>query len=280
MQTFLKTQYDLNDPNIVSVIDDLPLWSAPFGLKLLDVVKLRKNINVLDIGSGNGFPIIELSQRLGKTCKVYGIDPWKEAVNRIKLKIKMWNIDNVEIIEGKAEEMPFEDKYFDLIVSNNGINNVENDEKALLEIARVSKVGAQMVVTVNLPDTMIELYEVYENILKKNNKNKEIKKLKEHIFSKRKPLSYTKELIKKVGFKIESVFEDSFNLRFSNGSTMLNHFLIKLAFIDSWKAILEEQDVTPIFNTIEKELNKIVQKRGELILTIPWVCIDCRRFEL
>ncbi|MFQ6084439.1 MAG: class I SAM-dependent methyltransferase, partial [Candidatus Aminicenantia bacterium] len=113
MQTFLKTQYDLNDPNIVSVIDDLPLWSAPFGLKLLDVVKLRKNINVLDIGSGNGFPIIELSQRLGKTCKVYGIDPWKEAVNRIKLKIKMWNIDNVEIIEGKAEEMPFEDKYFD-----------------------------------------------------------------------------------------------------------------------------------------------------------------------
>ncbi|MFQ6083722.1 MAG: class I SAM-dependent methyltransferase, partial [Candidatus Aminicenantia bacterium] len=185
-----------------------------------------------------------------------------------------------EIIEGKAEEMPFEDKYFDLIVSNNGINNVENDEKALLEIARVSKVGAQMVVTVNLPDTMIELYEVYENILKKNNKNKEIKKLKEHIFSKRKPLSYTKELIKKVGFKIESVFEDSFNLRFSNGSTMLNHFLIKLAFIDSWKAILEEQDVTPIFNTIEKELNKIVQKRGELILTIPWVCIDCRRFEL
>ena len=36
MDNYLKTNYDLNDVELVSVIDELPLWSAPFGLRLLD----------------------------------------------------------------------------------------------------------------------------------------------------------------------------------------------------------------------------------------------------
>ncbi len=71
----IESRYDVHDPDVVSAIDDAPLWSAPFGMKLLEVVKLRKQIRALNIGSGMGFPIIELSQRLGETCRVYGIDP-------------------------------------------------------------------------------------------------------------------------------------------------------------------------------------------------------------
>ena len=41
--------------------DDLPLWSAPFGLTLLDTVRMKKHINVLDLGSGSGFPMLELA---------------------------------------------------------------------------------------------------------------------------------------------------------------------------------------------------------------------------
>jgi len=277
MPEWIKSKYNLNDPNILSAIDDLPLWSAPFGLKLLDVVELKQNINVLDIGSGTGFPIIELSQRLGNTCKVYGIDPWEAAVDRIKFKMKIWDIKNLEIINGKVESLPFEDKYFDLIISNNGINNVENDKKALEEISRVSKTGAQLVVTMNLPETMIEFYDIFRNVLKENNKTIELRKLEEHIFSKRKPLSYTTELLEKSGFKIQSIHEDSFNLRFTDGSSMLNHFFIKLSFLESWKIILNAQDVKRIFKRIENKLNILSRQNGELKLSIPWICMDCRK---
>jgi arsenite methyltransferase len=277
MQEYLKTKYDLTNPDIISVIDDLPLWSAPFGLKLLDTIIYRQNLKVLDIGSGNGFPIIELSQRLGETCKVYGIDPWQEAVDRIRLKIKMWEIKNVELFVGKAESLNFEDNYFDLIVSNNGTNNVEDEEMVFAEISRVAKKGAQLVLTVNLPETMKEFYQVYEKVLAKENKTTEKKRLKDHIFSKRKPLSYTKNLIEKVGFEIKSVFEDSFNLRFTNGSAMLNHSLIKFAFSEPWKNVVKEKDINSIFAEIEKELNEVSQKTGEINLTIPWVCVDGRK---
>ena len=44
MGTFIKKKCDINNPEIVSVIDELPFWSAPFCLHLLDIVKYRKNL--------------------------------------------------------------------------------------------------------------------------------------------------------------------------------------------------------------------------------------------
>ena len=70
MDKYLNTKYNLDDSKIVSVIDELPLWSAPFGLKLLDKINYRKNITALDIGSGLGFPLLEVAMRLGNSCKV------------------------------------------------------------------------------------------------------------------------------------------------------------------------------------------------------------------
>ncbi len=277
MHQWLKSKYDLNNPELISVIDDLPLWSAPFGLKLLEMVNLRQNINVLDIGSGSGFPIIELSQRLGDSCKVYGIDPWAETVERCRLKIKNLNITNLEIIEGQAEKLSFDDNYFDLILSNNGINNVEDEKLVIKEISRVAKIGAQFIFTVNLPDTMIEFYDILRKVLKDYNKGKEIEKLEKHIFAKRKPLNYLKDLLESKNFKINNVLEDTFYLRYTDGSTMLNHFLIKLSFLDSWTSLLQSQDVNPIFALVEKKLNDFAREQGELKLTIPWVCIDCKK---
>lgn len=47
----------------MSGYDELPFWSAPFGISLLETVRLRPGMNVLDIGSGSGFPMLELADR-------------------------------------------------------------------------------------------------------------------------------------------------------------------------------------------------------------------------
>ena len=114
MKDYLKHNFSTDDFDLVSIIDELPLWSAPFGLDLLDTVKLKPNTVALDVGCGLGFPMIELALKLGTTGKVFGIDPWKRAIERINLKIKVLNIKNAKVIEGVAEKLPFEDKYFDL----------------------------------------------------------------------------------------------------------------------------------------------------------------------
>jgi len=277
LKKYLTHSFNTDDAELISVIDELPLWSAPFGLKLLDTIKLSHNIKALDIGCGLGFPVIELAQRLGDTSKVFGIDPWEKATERTLFKIKKYGINNVEIIQGIAEELPFEDSFFDLIVSNNGINNVQNMELALSECARVSKPNAQFVITLNLEDTMIEFYQVFEKVLENNNLNSEIVKMKEQIYSKRKPLSEMKELLHSVRFKIINIQHDKFYLRFVDGLTMFNHSLIKYWFVDGWKSILDPIHLEKIFKEVETELNDIAKGKGEILLTVPFVTIDCRK---
>lgn len=277
MNDYLKHTFSADDPDLVSVIDELPLWSAPFGLKLLDTIKLKPNINALDIGCGLGFPLIEVAQRLGASSKVYGIDPWKAAIDRINLKIKTYDIKNVEVIEGGAEILPFENNFFDLIVSNNGINNVEDIKLSLAECCRVSKPNAQLTITMNLEDSMIEFYDVFESTLIKNGLKDEVKKMKEQIYSKRKPLTEIKTLLSNSGFEIKSVNEDNFILRFLDGPTMFNHYLIKYWFLDGWKNILQPNHLGNIFEQLEQKLNETAKEKGEIRLTIPYVTIDCRR---
>jgi len=80
MKNYLTHSFSTDDFELVSVIDELPLWSAPFGLRLLDTIKLKPRINALDIGCGLGFPLIEVAQRLGTSSKVFGIDPFPYGI--------------------------------------------------------------------------------------------------------------------------------------------------------------------------------------------------------
>ena len=49
IKDYLNTDFDLNSDQLIEVLDELPFWAAPFGLKLIDQVVLRKNISALDI---------------------------------------------------------------------------------------------------------------------------------------------------------------------------------------------------------------------------------------
>jgi ubiquinone/menaquinone biosynthesis C-methylase UbiE len=275
MTHYLDKHHNLDDSSLISVVDELPLWSAPFGLELLKIIKIRKNITVLDIGFGLGFPILEIAMRLGKSCKVYGIDPWKAAIERTSYKIKHYGITNVELIEGVAENITLETNSIDLLVSNNGINNVQDLSKTLSECNRVAKKGAQFVITVNLPDSMIEFYTVFEKVLIENGFKELIPDLKAHIYKKRIPLETHRKLLDENGFKVLKAKESEFSFRFNDAESMFSHFLISLAFLDSWKEIVPETHRKEIFLEIEKQIDEIAEANSGFTLTIPFVTFDC-----
>ncbi len=273
MPNYFKKNFDSN--NIIPFIDELPLWSAPFGLKLLDIIKMRKGMNVLDIGSGLGFPAIEIAMRLGDTSKVWGIEPWTEARERANEKIKALALQNIEIIDRVAEGLPFEADYFDLIVSNNGINNVQDITKTFKECHRTAKTGCQFVFTMNLDGSMHEFYSVYFDVLKKHDMKDETEKLNKHIYDKRKPIVEMEKWLTESGFFINNIITDSFKLRYIDATTMFNHFLIQIGFIESWLKVVPENKVNELFNELEENLNRNADEFGELVMTIPYSIFDC-----
>ena len=277
MDNYLKTNYDLNARETVTVIDELPLWSAPFGLRLLEKIKYCQNITALDIGSGLGFPLLEIAMRLGNSCKLYGIDPWEAALERIKAKIKVYGINNVELINGVAENIPLPDNSVDLIISNNGLNNVKDIKSVLSECCRISRIGSQLIFTYNTDKTMVEFYGVLEELLIEKNMTSEISLMNEHIYKKRKPVEEFVQLLNDNGFGINEISHDKFTYSFVGGTAMFNHFLIKLAFINSWKVLIPEEIQNEFFEEIVKRLNQFALNNGSLKLTIPFAIIDCEK---
>ncbi len=277
MTKYLLNNFNLNSESQVDLLDELPVWSGPFGYKLLDNVILKKNISVLDIGFGTGFPLTELAMRLGNTCKIYGIDPWETAIIRLKKKIDFYELKNIEIIQGIAENIPLDKDSIDLITSNNGINNVEDIPKVIEECFRIMKSGGQFIQTMNLENSMIEFYDIFKRTLKEENLGELVEDVNNHIFSKRKPLEEIKDLLEQKGFSIKKIIHDKFEYRFVDGTTFLNHYFMRLAFMDSWIKIVPHDRLKEIFSIIENKINKESKKLGYFKLSIPFVVIDCEK---
>jgi ubiquinone/menaquinone biosynthesis C-methylase UbiE len=272
MKRYNSNEYDLKD--YVNFSDECSIWSAPFGLKLLDFIDYKQNISVLDIGFGTGFPLTEIALRLGEGSTVYGIDPWKDAIERARKKIEYYRINNIKIIEGFAENIPLTDNSLDLIVSNNGINNVSNIEQVISECSRVIKPGGQFIQTMNLDKSMTEFYTQLEFVLREMDLVKEIESMYRHIHEKRPPLDDMISLVKRNGFSVKDLEHDQFTYKFSNAGAMLNHYFIRLAFMESWIKFLPADKVDEIFDTIEKRLNDEAKISGVINLTISFVLIN------
>src|SRR6201999_2474780 len=106
---FLSFALDFSSPSVVNAYDELPLWSAMFGLLLLDEVPMADVRTALDVGCGTGFPLIELAERLGPSAQVHGLDPWGAALARAAEKVRVRATPNVTLHEGSAASMPFSD---------------------------------------------------------------------------------------------------------------------------------------------------------------------------
>ncbi len=272
MKKYLNNNFDLE--KYIDVADELPLWSAAFGLKLLDYVNYKTTITALDIGCGTGFPLTEIALRLGETSIVYGIDPWKDAVKRANKKVDYYGLTNVRIIEGVAESIPLDNESIDLIVSNNGINNVKDIDKVLSECSRIINKRGQFILTMNTDLTMFEFYNQLEKVLSELYLDNEINLMHQHISKKRPPVKTIISMLQKHGFIIKDLEQDQFCYKFANGTAMLNHYFIRLAFMDSWIKLLPPDKVELIFDTIEMRLNEQSQISGGVKLSIPYVLIN------
>jgi len=272
---FIHDQINLDD-NMLCCYDELPLWSSPFGVLLLNNIPLQKNSMIVDIGCGTGFPLLELAQRFGDSCKVFGIDPWEIAIDRANRKKEQYRIKNVEILKGRGEEMPFTNEYIDIVVSNLGINNFENPDKVITECFRVLKLRGKLIFTTNLLGQFDEFYSVFSDILYDLKLEGCINNLNNHI-KKRHTSEDIKALMSRNNLTVKKIVRDNYVMRFADGSSFFNHYFIKLAFLQEWKEIIKEDYWDEVFSNLEIRLNKIANKNGEVVFDVPMAYIECEK---
>ncbi|RGY96546.1 class I SAM-dependent methyltransferase [Clostridium sp. AM58-1XD] len=95
-----------------------------------------KGKRVLDVACGEGYGS-KLLKEWG-ALKVTGVDISKEAIEIAK---ENFSGDGIDYIQHSAEELPFENDSFDVVISFETIEHVDSPDKYLSEISRVLKFG-------------------------------------------------------------------------------------------------------------------------------------------
>lgn len=258
--------------------DELPLWSAPFGLLLLERVPMRPGLTVLDVGAGTGFLTVELAQRCGPQARVIAVDPWAAGMRRLRRKLEYLGIENVRLIEHDAADLGLPDASIDMVVSNLGINNFANADAVLRTCFRVTKPGGRLLLTTNLVGHMQEFYAVYRATLMELELADRLATLDAHINHRTTLASVTTQLAR-AGFALLAVATDSYQMRFANGSSFLRHAFIRLAFLPAWTSVVPPDAVERTFTELERKLNVVAAERGGLALTIPMACVEAYKLE-
>lgn len=90
---------------------------------IADNLDVRKEAKLLDVGCGPGYSTDFFE------CNIIGIDPSGKLLEQCSFKT----------VKGFAENLPFEDNSFDIVISVTVIHNFKDYQKGLSEIERVGK---------------------------------------------------------------------------------------------------------------------------------------------
>jgi len=107
---------------------------------ILDNLMIDKNQHILDIGTGFGIYLSQLSHH-AKLC--VGIDIDEENLRKAKEE----KTKNIELISMSGENLGFKDNSFDVVLMIEVLEHVINDETAISEIYRLLKPGGKLIIT-------------------------------------------------------------------------------------------------------------------------------------
>ena len=108
-------------------------------------VELKEGEIVLDLGCGAGLDLYFYAKAVGTNGKVYGLDISQDMISKARDNMGAVEIKNVEIKYGYSDNLPFEDKLFDVVASNGIYNLSPNKENVMKEVFRVLKPGGRTV---------------------------------------------------------------------------------------------------------------------------------------
>ena len=108
--------------------------------ELIEACHINKDSYVLDVGCGVGITTCYLADEYG--CRVVGLDLSEMMVKRSKERAKRKNVaDKVEFKVGDAQDLPFKDGVFDVVICESVIAFSRDKQKAISEYARVTRPG-------------------------------------------------------------------------------------------------------------------------------------------
>lgn len=111
---------------------------------------LQPGMRVLDVGFGTGLVAIKALEIIGSPKLLTGLDSSSAMMLASPL------LKQVELIEGRAEQIPFSDNSFDFLSMGYALRHVSDLERVFSEFLRVLKPGGKLcILEITKPETLL-----------------------------------------------------------------------------------------------------------------------------
>jgi len=108
------------------------------------VAPLREGERVVDLGCGAGIDSIIAARMVGGSGAVIGVDMTEEMLEKAERARADGGLRQLRFEKGFLEELPLEDGWADVVISNGVVNLCPDKHKAFREIHRVLRPGGRM----------------------------------------------------------------------------------------------------------------------------------------
>ena len=111
-----------------------------------DLADLSESESVVDLGSGSGMDVFFAADRVGSSGRVVGVDFTVEQLVKARRLAEEAAFAQVDLREGRIEQLPVEDASCDCAISNGVINLAPEKAAVFAEAARVLKPGGRLAI--------------------------------------------------------------------------------------------------------------------------------------
>ena len=101
--------------------------------------EIKPGEHVVDIGCGAGIDSLIAAEMAGPAGKVIGVDMTPAMLKKARNAAAEANVENVTFRKGYGEDLPVDDAWADVVISNGVLNLMPDKPAALKEMSRVIK---------------------------------------------------------------------------------------------------------------------------------------------
>src|SRR6266567_8549989 len=125
---------DLDYPPELANVPELAVESFAGVANPFSLGRLAPGERVLDLGSGAGTDSLVAAQMVGESGSVTGVDMTPEMLSKARSAAAEMGATNVQFVESEAEQLPFADSSFDVVISNGVIDLIPDKDAVFAEI--------------------------------------------------------------------------------------------------------------------------------------------------
>ncbi|MHA2390351.1 MAG: class I SAM-dependent methyltransferase [Promethearchaeota archaeon] len=142
---------------VLTPIQELHLRGAEVTLELTRGADLKENMRVLDVGSGIGGSARILTSEFG--CNVTGLDLCEEFCRvAVILNKKLGLSEKIEIRQGNALDMPFDEDSFDAALIQHVLMNIKEKNEVFSQIYRVLRPRGRLAINTICTGSVMPIY--------------------------------------------------------------------------------------------------------------------------